>query len=227
VITGAGRGIGRATAERFAAAGWRVVVAEKRAALGRAVARVIARNDTAALFIPTDVADARSAQRMARTVLRRFRRIDCLVNNAGVLEPGPLVRLRVGDVERTLAVNLAGPLLVTRAVLRSMVRRRTGAIVNVASLLGKVGMADYVVYCASKFGVVGFTEVLADELTGTGVNVWAVCPGQVDTAMARKAGASERERQTLIRPETVARVIFDLARRQRRERSGTAVDVTR
>jgi meso-butanediol dehydrogenase/(S,S)-butanediol dehydrogenase/diacetyl reductase len=225
VITGAGRGIGRATAEAFGGRGWRVVVAEQRPALGRASARALARRGAAALFVPTDVADARSVERMVRIVLERFDRIDGLVNNAGVLETGPLVRLPVADLQRVLAVNLAGPVLVTRAVLPSMLRRRAGAIVNVASLLGKFGMAEYAVYCASKFGVVGFTQALADELRGTGVGVWAVCPGQVDTPMARKAGASPRERASLIRPQTVARVIVELATGGRRERSGAAVDV--
>ncbi len=122
------------------------------------------------------------------------------MNNAGVLEVAPLAKLGVASLERILAVNLGGPLFVTRAVLPVMLRRRAGAIVNVASLLGKMGLAEYVAYCASKFGVVGFTEALADELGRTGVRVWAVCPGQVDTAMARKAGVTPRERASLIPP---------------------------
>jgi 3-oxoacyl-[acyl-carrier protein] reductase len=124
-----------------------------------------------------------------------------------------------------LAVNLAGPLLVTRALL-PLLRRRPAAIVNVASLLGKVGMADYVTYCASKFGVVGFTEALADELRGTGVQTWAVCPGQVDTPLAWRTGVSREERKHLIRPESVARVIVQLVTGRRRERSGATIDVT-
>lgn len=227
IVTGAGRGIGRATAEAFGASGWRVVVAEQRAALGGAAAHALVRRGVDALFVPADVADARSVDRMVRWVLQRFRRVDCLVNNAGVLEVGPLVRLRVADVERMVAVNLTGPLLVSRAVLPAMLRRRRGAIVNVASLLGKFGAGDYVTYCATKFGVVGLTDALADELGGTGVQVWAVCPGQVDTPMARKAGTSADERASLIRPATVARVILDLATGRRRERSGSAVDVPR
>lgn len=112
-------------------------------------------------------------------------------------------------------------------VLRPMLRRRRGAIVNVASLLGKSGLGNYVTYCATKFGVVGLTDALADELGGTGVRVWAVCPGQVDTPMARKAGVPPRDRSSLIRPETVARVIVDLATGRRRAPSGAAVDVPR
>lgn len=227
VITGAGRGIGRAAAEAFAVEGHAVVLAEVRPALGRRAERQLARDGAAALFVETDVADAASLERMVRVVHARLGRIDCLVNNAGVLEVGPLVRLRPPALERLLAVNLAGPLLAARAVLPRMLRRRAGAIVNVASLLGKVGAADYVAYCASKFGVVGFTEALADELAGTGVRTWAVCPGQVDTPMARKAGASRRERRGLIRPETVARVIVDLVTGRRTARPGAAIDVNR
>ena len=168
---------------------------------------------------------------MARTVgatLRRYRRLDCLVNNAGVLTPNPLARLPLRDLDRMLRVNLLGPLIVTRFVLPAMLRRRSGAIVNVASQLGKTGIADYVTYCATKFGVVGFTEALADELAGTGVSVWAVCPGLVDTEMARRAvGIRSGGRAGLIRPESVARVIVHLATGRRRAASGAALDVTR
>jgi NAD(P)-dependent dehydrogenase (short-subunit alcohol dehydrogenase family) len=157
--------------------------------------------------------------------IRRFGRLDCLVNNAGVLSVGPLNRLSLGDLEEMLAVNLRGPLLMARAALPHMLRQWSGSIINVASQLGKYGLADYVTYCATKFGVVGFTEALASELSGTGIRVWAVCPGLTDTPMATKTGVSLRQRAGLIRPETVARAIVDLAMSRRREASGTAVDV--
>ena len=99
---------------------------------------------------------------------------------------------------------------------------------NVASQLGKRGMADYATYCATKFGVVGFTQALADELSATGISVWAVCPGLVDTPMAHQAvGIRRGERAGLIKPESVARVIVRLATGQRRPASGAALDVTR
>jgi NAD(P)-dependent dehydrogenase (short-subunit alcohol dehydrogenase family) len=227
LVTGAGRGIGRATAEALAAEGYRLVLAEVRPVLGRRAARALTRGGAEARFVETDVADPRSVARMARVVERHAGAVDCLVNNAGVLDPGPLVRLRVESLQRMLAVNLAGPLLVAQAVLPAMRRRGAGAIINVASLLAKTGMADYVTYCASRFGVIGFTEALADELADTGIRVWAVCPGQVDTPMAATAGASRRERRGLIRPEAVARVIADLATGRRKLSSGAAVDVTR
>lgn len=227
LITGAGRGIGRATAELFAAEGYTVVLAEVLSALGRQVERSLRRAGAAALFLHTDVADSASVERTARAVVRRFGRLDCVVNNAGVLRPGPLSRLPLRELERMLAVNLRGPLVVSRAALPMMLRRRSGAIINVASQLGKTGIADYVTYCATKFGVVGFSEALADELAGTGVRVWAVCPGMVDTEMARRAvGVSSAERKGLIRPEAVARVILDLELGRKRAKSGAAVDIT-
>ena len=154
LITGAGRGIGRATAEAFANEGWAVIIAERRPALGRRVARELARAGATATFIGTDVGDPASVAHAVGAALRRHRRLDCLVNNAGVLTRGPLVRLRLRDLDRMLRVNLFGPLIVTRQVLPSMLRRRSGVIVNVASQLGKMGMADYTTYCATKFGVI-------------------------------------------------------------------------
>ena len=227
-VTGGGRGIGRATAEAFAAQGWAVLIAELRPALGQSAERALERVGAPALFVPTDVASPRSVERAVRAALRRFRRLDCVVNNAGVVTPGPLAGLALRDLERMLAVNLRGPLLVSRAALPALRRRGEGSIVNVASQLGRQGIGDYVAYCATKFGVVGLTEALADELSGTGVRVWAVCPGLVDTELARRAvGLTKRERAGLIRPESVARVIVDLATGRRRAASGAAVDVLR
>jgi meso-butanediol dehydrogenase/(S,S)-butanediol dehydrogenase/diacetyl reductase len=227
MITGGGRGIGRATAQAFVAAGYAVVIAEVQPALGRRAAHALRARGAEAVALATDVARRASVRRAVAATRSRFGRIDCLVNNAGVLTVGPLVRLADARLDRMLDVNLRGPLLMTRAVLPGMLRRASGVIVNVASLLGRTGAADYATYCATKFGVVGFTEALAEELRGTGVRVWAVCPGLVDTPMARKTGVTARERSRLIRPESVARVVVDLATGRRREPSGAAVEVTR
>jgi len=227
LITGAGRGIGRATAEGFAAASYAVVVAELLPVLGERTARMIMRKGGTAVFIRTDVADPRSAQRAIRETLRRFGRIDCLVNNAGVLRVGDFTELPIRDLDRILAVNLRGPMLLTRAALPAMLEQGEGVIINVASQLGKTGLGGYVAYCASKFGVVGFTEALASELAGTGVRVFAVCPGLTDTPMARLSGVTSGDRSYLIQPETVAKSILDLATGRRRELSGFAIDVHR
>jgi short-subunit dehydrogenase len=114
-------------------------------------------------------------------------------------------------------------MLLTRAVLTIMLRQRSGSIVNVASQLGKSGAAGYAAYCASKFGLVGFTEALAEELARTNVRVWAVCPGLVDTPMAGLTGIRSHERRGL-RPESVARLVLELAAGRRQE---PAIDVLR
>jgi 3-oxoacyl-[acyl-carrier protein] reductase len=204
-----------------------VVIAERRRSLGRRTEKAFRSTGAVALFVPTDVAATGAAERAVRAALKRFGRLDCVVNNAGVLTAAPLHRLAQHDLQEMVHVNLLGPLLVTRAALPVMRRRKRGVIVNVSSLLGKEGLGEYVTYCATKFGVIGLTEALADEVRGTGIRVYAVCPGQVDTAMARKAGATEQDRPDLIRPETVARVIVALASGRRRRPSGAAVDVTR
>jgi NAD(P)-dependent dehydrogenase (short-subunit alcohol dehydrogenase family) len=226
IVTGAGRGIGRATAAEFAAAGYAVVIAELVPALGERAAGAITRSGGTAVFVRTDVAEAGSGRRAVRETLRRFGRIDCLVNNAGVMRVGDFTDLPGRDLDRILGVNLRGPMLLTKAALPAMLRQGQGTIVNVASQLGKTGLGGYVAYCASKFGMVGFSEALAGELGGTGVRVFAVCPGLTDTPMARLTGVTSGERGALIRPETVARAILDLAAGRRRVPSGTALDVS-
>jgi NAD(P)-dependent dehydrogenase (short-subunit alcohol dehydrogenase family) len=227
LVTGAGRGIGRATAEQFGAAGYAVLVAERAARLGRSAERALRLGGAPAVFVRTDVAAPGAAERAVRAAMKRFGRLDCVVNNAGVVTVARLDRLARHDLEAMVRVNLLGPLLMARAALPVLRRRRRGAIVNVASLLGKEGVGDYVTYCATKFGMIGLTEALADELRGTGVLVWAVCPGRVDSPMARKTGVTKRERADLIAPESVARVIVALVTRRRRWPSSASVDVTR
>jgi 3-oxoacyl-[acyl-carrier protein] reductase len=225
IITGSGRGIGRATATAFAAEGYAVVVAELRAALGRAAARAITKNGAAAIFVRTNVADSSSVEQCVRATLRHFGRVDCLVNNAGVARIGPFADLPVRDLDEMLGVNLRGSLLMSRAVLPIMLRQGSGSIVNVSSRLGKSGAGQFVTYCATKFGVVGLTEALADELAGTGVKVWAVCPGLVNTPAARAAGISATEMRSALKPEQVAHAIVKLATGRKRAPSGAAVEV--
>jgi NAD(P)-dependent dehydrogenase (short-subunit alcohol dehydrogenase family) len=231
IITGAGRGIGRATAEEFAAAGYAVVIAERVAARGRSAAKALRGKGANVVFVHADVAKPGAAERAIRAAITRLGRLDCVVNNAGVLTTGRLDRLSQRAIREMIEVNLLGCLLVARAALPVLRRRRRATrgrricIINVASLLGTEGLAEFVPYCATKFGVIGLTSALADELRGTRIATWAVCPGAVDTPLAKKAGATNGS--DMIPPEKVARVIVALATGRRRVRSGGTVDVTR
>jgi 3-oxoacyl-[acyl-carrier protein] reductase len=191
---------------------------------GRNAARKLCDAGGDAAFVQVDVSRPGAGERAVRTALRKFGALDCLVNNAGVVEVGRLEQLSPRAVEQIVRVNLLGTLLVARAALPYMRRRRRGVIVNVSSLLGKSGEAEFVTYCATKFGVIGMTEALADELRGTGVRTYAVCPTVVDTPLARQAGVGNDP--DMIPPEHVARVIVALATGRRRRPSGAAVDVT-
>jgi NAD(P)-dependent dehydrogenase (short-subunit alcohol dehydrogenase family) len=224
LVTGAGRGIGFATAREFVDQRYAVVIAERIAPRGKSAARKLRDAGGDVLFVQVDVSKAGAGERAVRTAISKFGALGCLVNNAGVVEVDRLDKLSRRSIEKIVRVNLLGPLLVARAALPYMRRRRRGVIVNVSSLLGKSGEAEFVTYCATKFGVIGMTEALADELRGTGVRTYAVCPTVVDTPMARKAGVTEDP--DMIPPEHVARVIVALATGKRRRPSGAAVDVT-
>jgi 3-oxoacyl-[acyl-carrier protein] reductase len=162
IVTGAGRGIGRAVAETLAARGYDVVVNDLGGVAGdRAVVG--------------DVADPAVAQRLAAF------RPDVLVNNAGFIHQAPVAEMRIEDFDRMIAVHLRGTFLCTRAVLGPMLARGTGSIVNVASQLGQIGAADMAHYSAAKAGIIGFTKAVAREVAGRGVRVNAVAPGPIST----------------------------------------------
>ena len=162
IVTGAGSGIGRATAQLLAASGATVVVAERRPQAGRATERLLRQSGGSAWFLATDVTDWKEVRRMVRTTLRRLGRVDILVNNAGILREGEVAHQSVSAWRQVLEVNLFGPFLCTRAVLRHMLRRRSGCIINIASQLGKESLPELAAYCASKFGLIGFTGSLVD-----------------------------------------------------------------
>lgn len=227
IITGAGSGIGRATALQMAAQGASVIVAERRPRAGQATEQAIRRNAGSVRFLETDVTEPTSVTRMVRRTLRRFGRVDILVNNAGTLHVAEVIRTPVTAWRRVLEVNLTGPFLCTRAVLPAMLRQRAGTIINVASQLGKETLPEFGAYCASKFGLIGFTSSLAQEVTQHGVRVYAVCPGPVDTPLLRRAFPDAGSWEDLLQPDDVARAIVDLAIGRRRLESGALVDVTR
>jgi len=183
IITGAGRGIGKATALLFAREGADVLVPDLDLAGSEAVASEIRTLGRKAVAMQMDVTRTADIQRMVDAAKREFGKIDILVNNAGITLVRDPLQLSEADWDRTLTLNLKAVFFCSQAVAREMVKRRTGVILNAASISGRVGRPLMVDYCASKFGVIGITQALAMALAKHGVRVNAVAPGIVDTDM--------------------------------------------
>jgi len=180
IVTGAGRGIGRAIAIELGSMGARVALAARTVSELQETAQRV----TASLIVPTDVRRKADVHRLIEQAESKFGPVDILVNAAGLGIFGPVQEFKDEDYDTILDTNLRSIFLSCRAVLPSMITRRTGHIINIASIAGKVGSATRAVYCASKFGVIGFTESVAEEARQYGIRVSFVCPGSTNTAFS-------------------------------------------
>jgi 3-oxoacyl-[acyl-carrier protein] reductase len=207
IITGAGQGIGRVFAKAFAGAGSTVVIAERNAERGAAVAAEIGGTGGKALAIETDVADPASVQRMAEEVEKKFGRIDILINNAAIfsiLEMRPFEQIPLAEWEEVLRINVTGPFLCARAVLPAMRRARWGRIVNMASGAVSLGRPHYLHYIASKAALAGMTHSLARELGPDGITVNAILPGATFTEIERRT-VTPAQKERIIAMQCVPR----------------------
>jgi len=182
IVTGAGQGIGRATALKFAQEGAKVAVVEFNEETGRAVTEEL-KQHSSALFVKADVSQHDQAQQMAQTVKGHFGRIDCLINNAGILRDAQLLKLTEADFDAVIDVNLKGAFNCTQAVAPFMVEQGAGCIISASSVVGLYGNFGQTNYVASKAGVIGMTKVWARELGRKGITVNAVAPGFIATEM--------------------------------------------
>ncbi|MBL8055066.1 MAG: SDR family oxidoreductase [Anaerolineales bacterium] len=222
LITGGGRGIGRAVALGFAREGAAVAVAartpaevEQTAAEVRALGRV-------ALPLVCDVSDEAAVKAALQAALAEFGRLDVLVNNAGVGSVRPIHGLTRASWDHALAVNLTGTFLCTKHAWKAMQRQGGGAIVNIASLAGRRGVAHMAAYSASKWGQIGFTLSAAEEGKPLGIRVNAVAPGKGDTAM-RAAVVEDKSR--LLKAEDHVGVCVFLASDEARYITGQVIEV--
>ncbi len=183
LITGGGRGIGRATAVRLARDGVRIAVNYKgNAAAAEEAKRLVEEAGSTALLVQGDVSQDGEAERvMKETLAFGEGRIDILVNNAGITRDNLLLRMSAEEWDAVLDLNLRGTFLVTKAAMRPMMKQRGGRIVNVASISGIVGNAGQANYSAAKAGIIGFTKTVAREMASRNITVNAVAPGFVPT----------------------------------------------
>lgn len=216
VITGASSGIGWSAALAYSAAGARVALLARRAEKLRELGDLVRARGGVSFEAACDVSDRGQALEAVRKARAALGPIDVLVNNAGVNEYLRFAEQDFAAVEEIVRVNFLGAAAMTYAVLPEMLERRTGHILNVASLAGLRGVPFMAAYCASKFALVGFTESLRVELYGTGVTLTAFCPGTVKTPMAEKAltDPAIARKLRIKTPEAVAERMVDATRRR-------------
>lgn len=218
IITGAGQGIGRATAIRFAQEEARVVVAEVNESTGQSVADEIVATRREVLFTPMDVTQRESIQNMVSVVIKRFGRIDVLVNNAGIIQDKTLKKMTDVEFDRVIQVNLRGTYSCTQEVAAVMREQQSGVILNATSVVALYGNFGQTNYVASKSGVIGMTKVWARELGKDGIRVNAVAPGFIETDMVKNIPEKMKTKmiekvplQRIGKPEDVAAVYCFLA----------------
>ncbi len=209
LVTGAGRGIGRAIALRLAQAGAKTVLAARTEQELQATVRSIQDTGGEALSVPTDLQQDERITTLVEKTLARYKRIDILVNNAGGGPPRtPIVKSRLTDWESVLRVNLFAAMSLTKHVLPAMIERRHGTIIMLGSTASLSGRAGEAAYAASKFGLRGFTQALFEEVRRYGIKVALLCPGSVDTALIPYNKRLNRE--NLLSPDDVAEAAYNI-----------------
>jgi len=244
IVTGAGRGIGRATALELAGMGAAIVVAELDKDNAERTAGEVRGKGRRALVVPTDVTSRASLAAMAERTLAEFSRIDVLVNNAGIYRAAATLDVTEDHWDAVMGINARAVFFASQAVLPAMIDKKSGHIISLASLAGKIGSKTNLPYNASKAAVVSMTKSLALAHAADGIRVNCVCPGYVETdmwtAVAREQGAllgmspqtftEQRAAQVPLgrmeRPEDVANVIGFLASSKSSYMTGQAINVT-
>lgn len=197
VVTGAGRGIGRAIALKFAAAGADVVCVSRTAENSEKTAAEVRALGRRAWAFAVDVSDSAAIAAAAEKILAGTGRVDVLVNNAGVTKDGLLMRMSEADWDTVLDTNLRGAFLFTKAFTRTFLKQRSGRIINLASVIGLVGNAGQCNYAASKAGLIGFTKSVAKEFGSRGVTCNAIAPGFIATDMT--AALDDKLKEALLK----------------------------
>ncbi|NYT00375.1 MAG: 3-oxoacyl-ACP reductase FabG [Methanocellales archaeon] len=198
IVTGAGSGIGRGIALRFAKEGADIVIPDLNLEGAQNTAKEIEALGRNSLVIKMDVSNSSDVDRMVTETINNFGKIDILVNNAGIFIQKPLLETTEADWDKVLDINLKGAFLCSKRVVKEMLKRGGGKIINLASVAGQVGFANSSAYCASKGGVINLTREMALELAPKNINVNAIGPGSIETPMTREMLADPAIKQMLL-----------------------------
>lgn len=232
IVTGASRGIGAAVAQKFCEEGASVMLCSRSEASVAAVTEPLVAKGFNAKFVQADVSRKSDVEALVNQTLTEFSRIDILVNNAGITRDTLLMRMKDEDWDAVLHSNLTGTMYCARAVLRTMMRQKSGRIINVSSVIGLMGNAGQANYAASKAGIIGLTKSLAKEIGSRGITVNAIAPGFITTDMTADFSEADLERiRAMIplaafgTPEDVAELSLFLASDASRYITGQAIQV--
>ncbi|MCY3713027.1 MAG: 3-oxoacyl-[acyl-carrier-protein] reductase [Gemmatimonadetes bacterium] len=183
IVTGGAQGIGSAVAERFAAEGARIVLTSRDGAKAQEAADALNSQGGDARGVSLSIDDRDSVKSLVDTVVEDYGSIDVLINNAATVRDTLLMRMKQDDWDEVIHVNLGGVFACTQAVIRQMMRQRSGRIINMTSIVGLTGNPGQANYAASKAGIIGFTKSVAKEVGSRGITVNAIAPGYIETAM--------------------------------------------
>ena len=232
IVTGASRGIGAAIAQRLCEAGANVVLCSRSADAVGQIADTLQGNGYTVLAMAADISQKADVETLIEKTISQFSQIDVLVNNAGITRDMLLMRLKDEDWDAVLQTNLTGTMYCTRAVLRPMIRQKSGRIINISSVVGLTGNAGQANYAAAKAGIIGFTKAIAKEVGARGITVNAIAPGFITTDMT--AQIPEQSQQQLLEliplrafghPEDVADAVCFLASDAARYITGQTLQV--
>jgi NADP-dependent 3-hydroxy acid dehydrogenase YdfG len=205
-VTGAGRGIGKAVSVALAQAGCRVVLAARTREQIEAVQKEILSQGGDALAIPTDLTVDENIQRLVEASQAKWGAVEILINNAGWGKRAPVVGASLTDWDQTFRLNLRAPMVLAKALLPNMIAKREGAVINIGSVSGKTGEANGAAYSASKFGLIGFTQSLYEEVREHNIKVAVILPGFVDTPLIPPN--RQLDRSKMIQADDIAQTVL-------------------
>ena len=206
IVTGAGRGIGKAVSVALARAGCRVVLAARTREQIETVQLEIISQGGHALALPADLTVDEDIQRLVEESQAKWGAVDILINNAGWGKRAPVVSANLTDWDQTFRLNLRAPMVLAKALLPNMIAKGEGAVINIGSVSGKTGEANGAAYSASKFGLIGFTQSLYEEVREHGIKVAVILPGFVDTPLIPPN--RQLDRSKMIQADDIAQIVL-------------------